>query len=73
MTYDGRLYAPERFKQIVKERYEISKRINTSYNELGEITPKERQLLLQFIKEDIEHDNKVMEQAKQKAKSKRHR
>ena len=69
MTSDGRLFAPERFKQIVKERYEISKRINSSYNDIGEITPRERSLLLQFIEEDIKHDNKIIEQARDKAKS----
>lgn len=62
LTADGKLYAPQRFNEIVKEKYEISKRIHTSYNELGEITPKERTLLLQFINEDIQHDNSVKEQ-----------
>ena len=73
MTSDGRIFATERFNQIIRERFEISKRIHTSYNELGEITPKERQLLLQFIKEDIEHDNKVIQQSINKSNNvKRH-
>ena len=62
MTIDGRPYAPERLSQIIEERYEISKRINTSYNEIGEITPTEREYLMQLIKRDIEHDNKVTKQ-----------
>lgn len=69
MTSDGEIYATKRFDQIVKERYEISKRINTSYEDTGKITVKERALILQFIEEDIKHDNKVIEQAQQKAKT----
>lgn len=69
MTSDGEIYATKRFDQIVRERYEISKRINTSYEDTGKITVKERALILQFIEEDIKHDNKVIEQAQQKAKA----
>lgn len=71
LTSDGLLYAPERFKQIVRERYEISKRINTSYNDLGKITPRERNLLLEFIKSDIEHENKIKQRASEQLKSRR--
>lgn len=69
MTSDGEIYATKRFDQIVRERYEISKRINTSYEDTGKITVKERALILQFIEEDIKHDNKVIEQAQQKSKT----
>jgi hypothetical protein len=69
LTSNGEPFAPVRFKQIVKERYEISKRINTSYNDIGLITPRERGLLLEFIEEDIKHDNTVIEKARDKAKS----
>lgn len=66
LTSDGRPYAPERYKQIVMERYQITKRIHTSYNDLAQITPRERELLLEFIKDDIEHDNKIYEQMSNK-------
>ena len=69
MTDDGRPYAPERYKEIVRERYEISKRINTSYNDLAHVTPTERNYLMQFILEDIEHENKIIEQANSKIKA----
>lgn len=59
LTIDGRPYAPQRLSEIIEERYQISKRIHTSYNEVGEITPLERDYLLRFIKQDIEHDNEV--------------
>ncbi len=70
MTDDGRPYAPVRFKEIVRERYEISKRLHTSYNEVGEMTPTERSYILDFILEDSKRQEEMIEQAKQKAKSK---
>ena len=69
MTDDGRPYAPVRFKEIVRERYEISKRLHTSYNEVGEMTPTERSYILDFILEDSKRQEEMIEQAKQKAKS----
>ena len=72
MTTDGKPFAPERYKQIVEERYQISKRIHTSYTELGSITPREREILLDLIREDIEHDNKIVQEAQQKRDAKYH-
>ena len=62
MTSDGKLYAPLRFEQIIEERYQISKHINTSYKDLGEITPTERKYLLEFIKRDLEHEQKLIQE-----------
>ena len=70
MTSDGQLYAPVRFQQIVEERYQISKHIHTSYGELGNITPTERQYLLHFIKRDIEHDNELIAKKMQELNNK---
>lgn len=66
MTEDGNYYGPTRFKEIAKERYLISKHINTSYDDTEQITPIERQYLLEFILEDLEHEKKMYEEAKQK-------
>ena len=60
MTSDGRLYAPLRFKQIVEERYQISKHTNTSYSDTGNISPTERNYLLEFIKRDLEHEQELI-------------
>ena len=68
MTSDGRLYAPLRFEQIIEERYQISKHINTSYNDLGEITPTERRYLLEFIKRDLEHEQQLIQEKVQNLK-----
>ena len=62
LTSDGKLYAPLRFEQIVEERYQISKHINTSYKDLGEVTPTERKYLLEFIKRDLEHEQQLIQE-----------
>ncbi len=71
MTEDGRPYGPVRLKEIIRERYEISKRINTSYNDIGDITPTERAYLLEFALDDIKQQNKIIEDANRKVKSKK--
>lgn len=64
LTSDGKPYGPFRYKQIVRERYYISKNINTSYNDIGQMTPIEREYLLEFITEDIKKNNKIIEESK---------
>lgn len=66
LTKDGKPYGPFRFKEIVRERYLISKNMNTSYNELGQITPVERRYLLEFIADEIERSKALMDQNKGK-------
>ena len=55
-TSDGRLFAPERYKTIVRERYLISKHIHTSYLDTADITPLEREYLLELITEDLQKE-----------------
>ena len=43
----------DEFKKIVKERYFISRSINTSYNDVGKITPTERKYILEFISDEV--------------------
>lgn len=62
---NGEPYGPERFKQIVKEQYLISKTINTSYLDLEKVTPQERTLLLRYIVEDNEKIMKKMSEKKE--------
>lgn len=62
MTEDGKPYGPFRYKEIVKERYIISKRCNTSYTDVGDMTPREKNYLLEFIADEIQKE----EEAKQK-------
>lgn len=72
-TKDGKPYGPEKFKQIVKERYLITKHTNTSYSDTGGITPTERDLLLQFISEDLQKTKEAIEESEKKVKSKKRR
>ena len=71
LTNDGKPYGPERFKNIVQERYFISKKCNTSYLDVGYITPIERKYLLEFILDEIEKEKKAIEDAKNKQKHSR--
>lgn len=63
-TSDGRPYGPVRYREIVQERYYISKYCNTSYNDVGDITPLERQYLLSFIKDEMEKQQQYIAQQK---------
>ncbi len=51
---------------IIQEKYQISKRINTSFIELDMITPLERKTLLKLILKDLEEQKRVMEAARNK-------
>lgn len=62
--FNSENYRHKKFKEIVREKYIISKAINTSYTDLGKITAIERKLLLQFIKEDADSLRKEYEQRK---------
>lgn len=56
---DGTPYAPELYKELVRECYIITKNTNTSYTDLMEITPRERHYLLEFIREEFEESQKL--------------
>ena len=61
---DGTPFAPARFKNIVYERYFISSNCNTSYKDVGDMTPLERKYLTGFILEKLEKEQKALEDAK---------
>lgn len=69
---DGQVkpYAPSRFKEIIQERYWISKNINTSYIDTLKITPLERKYILEFISDEIQKTNKLIEDKKKQSKQK---
>ncbi|MBQ6631022.1 MAG: hypothetical protein IJH55_02670 [Romboutsia sp.] len=51
---------------IIQEKYQISKRIHTSFTELDDITPIERKALLKLILKDLEEQRRIIEASKQK-------
>ena len=63
-TKDGKPYGPIRFKQIVKEIYILCKQLNSSYTDLLDITPTERDLLINFIVEENKKSEEAMEKIK---------
>jgi hypothetical protein len=72
-TDDGKPYGPTRYKEIVKECYVISKNINTSYDDVLNMTPTERLDILQFIADDIKRSNEAIEQMKAETEAKKQR
>lgn len=57
----------------MKERYLISKNTHTSYNDTKDITPTEREILLQLIVEDLEQQQELIEKHKREAAMKNRR
>ena len=64
-TLDGKPFGPERFKEIVRERYLISKHLNTSYDGTADISPLERNYLLQLITDDLKKKQEITEKMRQ--------
>lgn len=67
-TSDGKPYGPARFREIVRERYLISKYCNTSYKDLDNVSPTERAYLLEFIYEELQKEKEAYEEAKRNQK-----
>ena len=70
LTSDGKPYGKERFKNIVLERYLISKHTNTSYGDIGNISPIERAYLLDFIQDDLKQQAEALREIQNKGKNK---
>ena len=62
LTNDGKPYGPLRYKSIIQERYIICKNANISYSDTGKMTPKEREYILEFIKEEAQRANELMKE-----------
>ena len=56
MTSNGEPYGPKRLQELIRQRYLISKFLHTSYNEVGEMSPTERESLILLIQKDVEAD-----------------
>ena len=59
-------YGLWRFNQIVNELYFISSNINTSYTDLLDITPKEKNLLINFINEKNKAEKEALDKMTKK-------
>lgn len=67
-TNDGKPYGPIRYEEIVKERYVISKAIHTSYNDVGKITPAERQYILKYLVEEAQESKERLKKLEESRK-----
>lgn len=70
-TSEKKPYAPERFRDIVEERYLISNYIHTSYLDTASISPTERTMLLQLIKDDLQRKYDKIEEIRSNQNNKR--
>ena len=70
MDREGGKYAIQRYKDLVQERYYISKQINTSYEDVGRMTPIERAYIIKFISDEIKRQNEMIERKQAEAKNK---
>lgn len=69
-TNNDKPYGPVRFKQIIKECYIISKNTNTPYTEILDITPTERNELLNLIIEENQKNEEAFARARNETKKK---
>ena len=60
-TKDGKPYGPYRYKNIVKERYYISKNTNISYTDTGNMTPLEREYIMEFVTDDLKKTKEMLD------------
>ena len=72
-TKDGEPFAPVRYKEIVKECYLISKNINTSYNDLMDITPTERNYMLEFLLDEAKQREQMLQKKKAERAARGHK
>lgn len=68
---DGKPYGPKKFKEIVKECWYISDRLNTSYSDVLDLSFQERVYLIECINEKQDATQKAIETAQLNAKNKK--
>ena len=68
MTSDGKPYAPERVNEIIRQAYLISRQIHTSYNDVLDVSPMEREKLLDIVTEELNKQKDALEAAKRNKK-----
>lgn len=56
--------ASKTYKELVKERYLVTKHTNTSYNDTAHITPLERKYIFEFIADELQKQKEAYEKIK---------
>ena len=66
---NGEPYGPIRYKEIVKERWFIAKQSHIGYSDTEQMTPIERQYILEFISEEYQKTKEAIEQRQAELKA----
>ena len=61
LTSNGKPYAPLRVNEVIRQCYAISKHCNTSYLDVLEISPRERETLLSLIEDELKKKHEALE------------
>ena len=59
------------YKELVRERYLITKHTNTSYNETANITPLERRYIFEFITDELQKQKEAYDKMKADSEGRR--
>lgn len=63
--------AINQYKELVRERYLLTKHTNTSYNETAHITPLERRYIFEFIMDELQKQKEAYEKLKEEKQGRR--
>lgn len=67
LSEDGTPYGPARYKELVRERYFISKHSNISYSDTGKMSPVEREYVRDFILDDLKEQQKILDKINERS------
>jgi len=70
LNSEGKPFGPTKYKELTRERYLISKHSNTSYSEVGDVSPLERSYILEFIADELKKQKELIDKQKEKQKHK---
>ena len=66
LTSDGKPYSPIRYKELVTERYFITKHSHISYEDTGQMTPVERRYIIEYIRDELKQQEEQMKELQSK-------
>ena len=69
-TKNGSPYGPYRYEELVRERYLISKTINTSYFDVGKLTPTERNYIIKYMIDEMKQQQEKIKELKENSNRK---
>ncbi len=67
LTEEGEPYGPAKYKEIVRERFFISKHSNISYSDTGKMSPTEREYIKGFIRDELKEQQKIIDKMNERS------